>query len=93
MRHSLLLLSLTGAIAATAASASPIASGGGYSPNSGTGITNASIDTGHAYRKHMAVLALAREGKELQEADGGTLTAAHQAWLQAKLDAIKAGNY
>ena len=36
------------------------------------------------------LLALRDEGLKLREADGGTLTAEHRAYLQAKLDALNA---
>jgi hypothetical protein len=44
-------------------------------------------------RKHDAILAIRDEGLKLQVADGGTLTDTHRAYLQAKLDAVRAGNY
>ena len=47
----------------------------------------------HNLRRHDAIMALREEGLSLQAADGGTLTDAHRAYLQAKFDAIRAGNY
>jgi len=55
----------------------------------------ASQGPGHAqqWRKAQAVKALLAEGRQVRMADGGTLTAAHRAELQVKLDRIVAGNY
>jgi hypothetical protein len=39
---------------------------------------------------HDKLLALRDEGLKLREADGGTLTTEHRAYLQAKLDALNA---
>ena len=39
---------------------------------------------------HDKLLALREEGLKLRDADGGTLTAEHRAYLQAKLDALNA---
>jgi hypothetical protein len=47
----------------------------------------------HNLRRHDAIMALRDEGLTLQAADGGTLTEAHRAYLQAKFDATRAGNY
>jgi hypothetical protein len=44
-------------------------------------------------RRHEAILAVREEGLALQGADGGQLTDSHRAYLQAKLDAIRAGIY
>ncbi len=44
-------------------------------------------------RRHEAILAIRAEGLKLQAADGGTLTDSHRAYLQAKLDAVRAGEY
>jgi hypothetical protein len=41
--------------------------------------------------KVRALLQLRREGLKLRDEDGGTLTPEHHAYLQAKLDAIQAG--
>lgn len=46
-----------------------------------------------ALRRHDAILAVREEGLKLQAADGGKLTDAHRAYLQAKLDAVRHGNY
>ena len=45
------------------------------------------------YRKKQAIKALRAEGLKIQTADGGSLTEAHRAELQARLNAILAGNY
>ena len=45
------------------------------------------------YRKRQAILAVREEGLRLRAADGGKLTDTHRAYLQAKLDAAKVGNY
>ena len=45
------------------------------------------------FRKRLALLTLRKEGLDLQTADGGTLTDAHRAYLQSKLDAIQSGHY
>ena len=47
----------------------------------------------HNLRRHDAIMSLREEGVKLQAADGGKLTDAHRAYLQAKFDAIRAGNY
>jgi hypothetical protein len=47
----------------------------------------------HAERKMYALRMLREEGLRLQAADGGKLTEAHRAYLDAKLKAIKAGNF
>lgn len=47
----------------------------------------------HPLRKHEAILAVRDEGLQLQAADGGHLTDVHRAYLQAKLDAVRDGNY
>ena len=44
-------------------------------------------------RRHEAILAVRDEGLKLQASDGGKLTDGHRAYLQAKLDAVRAGNY
>ncbi|MBV9991418.1 MAG: addiction module protein [Alphaproteobacteria bacterium] len=79
---SLLVVSALSAAAlpASSGSTSPFVSNGG---------------PGHAqqWRKAQAVKALRAEGLRLQEADGGNLTDAHRAELQARLNAIRAGNY
>jgi hypothetical protein len=57
------------------------------------GITAPVTAPSHNLRRHDAIMALRDEGLTLQAADGGTLTEAHRAYLQAKFDAIRAGNY
>jgi hypothetical protein len=57
------------------------------------GITTPVAAPSHALRRHDAILAIRAEALSLQAADGGTLTDAHRAYLQAKLDAVRAGNY
>jgi hypothetical protein len=47
----------------------------------------------HQLRKHDAIIAVREEGLKLQAADGGKLTDTHRAYLQAKLDAVRTGNY
>jgi hypothetical protein len=46
-----------------------------------------------ARQKRTAILAVRKEGAQLQAADGGKLTDAHRAYLQAKLDSVLVGNY
>ena len=46
-----------------------------------------------ARQKRSAILAVRKEGLQLQAADGGKLTEAHRAYLQAKLDSVLVGNY
>jgi hypothetical protein len=58
-----------------------------------SGITAPVTAPSHSLRRHEAILAVREEGLKLQAADGGTLTDAHRAYLQAKLDAVRAGNY
>lgn len=41
-------------------------------------------------KRHDALMALRAEGLRLRDADGGKLTPEHEAYLQAKLDAINA---
>jgi hypothetical protein len=57
------------------------------------GITAPVTVPSHNLRRHDAIMSLRDEGLKLQAADGGTLTDAHRAYLQAKFDAIRAGNY
>ena len=57
------------------------------------GITAPVTGPSHSLRRHDAIMALRDEGLKLQDADGGKLTDAHRAYLQAKFDAIRAGNY
>lgn len=47
----------------------------------------------HGSQKRSAILAVREEGLALQAADGGKLTEAHRAYLQAKFDAVLRGNY
>ncbi|HKD23440.1 MAG TPA: hypothetical protein VKB71_15595 [Rhizomicrobium sp.] len=49
--------------------------------------------TSREIQKNKALMALRDEGLKLREADGGTLTPEHHAYLQAKLDAINAGDF
>ena len=44
-------------------------------------------------RRHEAIMAIRDEGLTLQASDGGKLTEAHRAYLQAKLDAVRTGSY
>jgi hypothetical protein len=58
----------------------------------------ATVDTSpvtvyHAPRKQLALRMLREEGLKIREADGGKLTDAHRAYLDAKLKAIAMGNY
>jgi hypothetical protein len=73
---------------AAPALALPAGSAGGA-----TGLTSPVTMPSHQLRKHDAILAIRDEGLKLQVADGGTLTDTHRAYLQAKLDAVRAGNY
>lgn len=70
----------------------PALSAGGVTGGGGAGITLPSIPI-HGMRKHNAIVAVRAEGLKLQAEDGGTLTEAHRAYLQAKLNAVLAGNY
>ncbi|HUO91962.1 MAG TPA: hypothetical protein VMU22_03530 [Rhizomicrobium sp.] len=54
---------------------------------------DSTTEQGRINKKHNALLALRAEGLKLRDADGGKLTPEHEAYLQAKLDAINAGNY
>jgi len=49
--------------------------------------------TARMNRKRDALLALRTEGLKLRDADGGTLTAEHRAYLQTKLDAINTDKF
>jgi hypothetical protein len=44
-------------------------------------------------QRHNAIVAVRAEGLKLQAEDGGKLTEAHRAYLQAKLNAVLNGNY
>ena len=70
------------------AMALPSAAGGGA-----FGITMPVTAPSHQLRRHDAILAIREEGLKLQAADGGTLSDVHRAYLQAKLDAVRAGNW
>ncbi|HSC19936.1 MAG TPA: hypothetical protein VLC74_13600 [Rhizomicrobium sp.] len=58
-----------------------------------SGLTRPVTTPSHQLRRHEAILAVREEGLKLQATDGGTLSDAHRAYLQAKLDAVRAGNY
>jgi hypothetical protein len=62
-------------------------------PAAAIGTTMPVAAPSHALRRHDAILAVREEALTLQAADGGTLTDSHRAYLQAKLDAVRAGNY
>jgi hypothetical protein len=81
-------LVLGGLMAATAASAAPAMGSSGSGFYAGPVVT-----VGPALQKKWAIRNFIKEGKALQAADGGTLTPEHRAYLQAKWDAIRAGNY
>jgi hypothetical protein len=57
------------------------------------GITAPMTTPSHQLRRHEAIIAVREEGLKLQAADGGKLTDSHRAYLQAKLDAVRTGNY
>ncbi len=61
--------------------------------NGSAGLTMPSTAPSHASRRHEAILAVREEAMALQAADGGSLTDSHRAYLQAKLDAVRAGIY
>lgn len=44
-------------------------------------------------KKHDALMALREEGLKLRDQDGGKLTPEHEAYLQAKLNAINTDQY
>jgi len=54
---------------------------------------DSTTEQGRMNKKRNALLALRAEGLKLRDADGGKLTPQHEVYLQAKLDAINAGNY
>jgi len=91
------------AVAAAAALAAPAAVAGGLPCDDITPANrwdqpaafSTHSETGRwiGFRKRIALLALRREGLDMQTADGGTLTGAHRAYLQSKLDAIQNGRY
>jgi hypothetical protein len=74
------------------ACSAPALSAGGVTGGGGAGITLPSIPA-RGLQRHNAIVAVRAEGLRLQAADGGTLTDAHRAYLQAKLNAVLAGNY
>jgi len=80
------------AIPVLLAGGGPALSAGGVTGGGGAGITLPSIPT-RGLQKHNAIVAVRAEALRLQAADGGTLTDAHRAYLQAKLNAVLAGNY
>jgi hypothetical protein len=82
-------LVLGGLTLATAAPAAPPATMGGATDV----LTGPTIPNGHAYRKQIALRDLSQEGRALRAADGGKLTPEHLAYLQQKLNDIRAGNY
>ena len=51
------------------------------------------LESRNASRKSHALLMLREQALQMRSEDGGTLTPEHHALLQAKLDAIQAGNY
>lgn len=81
------LLSAPFLVPASASALSNAAAGGS------TGITAPVTAPPYNLRRHDAILSLREEGLKLQAVDGGTLTDAHRAYLQAKYDAIRAGSY
>jgi hypothetical protein len=50
-------------------------------------------DHGNAIRKQHAIFHLLQKAKQVQIADGGTLTQSHHDAFQRELNAIRAGNY
>ncbi len=74
------------------ANTTPALSAGGATGGGGAGITLPSIPI-HGMQRHNAIVAVRAEGLKLQAEDGGKLTDAHRAYLQAKLNAVLAGNY
>jgi len=97
MSRPLLWIALSGILVATNALAAPNGNGGAISATySGSGVVgsgSSGIPPLLAYRKSRAVDVLVQEGRAMQRADGGTLTAEHHAYLQAKLKTILAGGY
>jgi hypothetical protein len=72
--------------------AAPAWSATGATGGGGAGITLPSIPA-RGLRERDALLSLRQEGLRLQAEDGGTLTDAHRAYLQARLDTIRSGKY
>ena len=58
-----------------------------------SGVTAPVAAPAQPLRRHEAILAVRDEALTLQNADGGTLSASHRAYLQAKLDAVRDGIY
>jgi hypothetical protein len=88
MRTSAHFLVLGGLMAATAASAAPALGPSGAGFYAGSVVT-----VGPSLQKKWAIRDFIKEGRALQAADGGKLTPEHRAYLQAKWDAIRVGNY
>jgi hypothetical protein len=91
---SLLFLVPVFAICASAALAAPM--GGSMMGGTTTGAPNFAVPmliNDAQVRKANAMAALRNEGLKLRTADGGTLTPEHRQYLQARLDAIRAGDY
>jgi hypothetical protein len=87
----------TFALATFAAASGSFAGPGGGQTIMGLPLTDQTFHGGQSQQntrqpppKVQAILELREEGLRLQQADGGTLTDAHRAYLQQKLDAIRA---
>src|SRR5579871_2041567 len=99
MKYSVLCVAFAAATVATSAAAasySYTSSGSISATYSGSGVVGAGshgLPELNAYRKQHAINDIVQEGRDLRKADGGTLTAEHHAYLQAKLKAILTGNY
>jgi hypothetical protein len=84
---------IAGLLAAPFLISSPALAATGAARGAPSGIAIPASAPAQPLRRHDAILAIRDEALTLQAADGGTLTDAHRAYLQAKLDAVREGIY
>lgn len=99
MKYAMITLALAAFLAAVPFTKSPVTAVLG----NGSALADASLTSPYPVqpqetfatwvRKRNALMALRDEMIKLQAADGGKLTQAHHDYLQAKMNAIMAGNY
>ena len=92
MRHAVLALAVLCGTAASALAASAVHPALRLQPTPYSAAARLQLGTRYdAYERiQTELLGLREEGLKLREADGGTLTGDHRAYLQAKFDAILA---
>jgi hypothetical protein len=88
------ILLLLGIITSTAGHAGPMM---GMSGDMGVQASSpphrSLLESPNASRKSRALMMLREQALQMRTDDGGSLSPEHRAQLQAKLDAIQAGNY